>query len=131
MFYKKLFFCFFLLLLCEAAFAGALTVVSLKNEKEQSISDCYGYLTELVRSSNFPFKYVKKNKVNLVIDDDANDIVNAQLIFETDGSGEIGWIEYRVLEHKLMNTSADLDEPKTLIFDESYAKKYDECKSNR
>jgi len=23
---------------------------------------CYGYLTELVRSSNFPFKYVSKEK---------------------------------------------------------------------
>ena len=81
-----------------------------------------------MRSSNFPFKYVKKDKVNLLVDEDTDEVVNAKLLFETDGSGEIGWIEYRVLEHKLINTSADLDVPEELIFDKSYAEKYDECK---
>lgn len=38
---------------------------------------CYGYLTELVRSSNFPFKYVTKEKTNLLIDNDTGDSVMA------------------------------------------------------
>jgi hypothetical protein len=103
-------------------------LVPLKNRKVEVESDCYRYLTALVRSSSFPFEYVAPNKINVLIDDDSNSVVSAQLIFETDGSGEAGWIEYRVLEHKLMNTSANLDEPKELIFDKSYADKYDKCK---
>jgi hypothetical protein len=45
------------------------------------------YLTELVRSSNFPFKYVSKEKTNLLIDNDTGDNVMAQLFFDTDGTG--------------------------------------------
>lgn len=96
---------------------------------EVDISKCYSYLTELVRSSTFPFKYVKKDKVNLIIDDDSGDVVNGQLVFDTDGSGEIGWIEYHVKERKLINTSVELEKPEELIFNKKYAEKYDACKS--
>ncbi len=128
---KKFVFLGLFFLFCNAAFAdvtGTQSSMSLKNRDNEVSLNCYSYLTELVRSSNFPFMYVKKDKVNLLIDEDTNEVVNAKLLFETDGSGEIGWIEYRVLEHKLINTSANLDVPEELIFDESYAEKYDECK---
>jgi hypothetical protein len=133
MFLKKMVCSGLFFLFCNAAFsdvAGAKSLASLNGMESEVTPNCYSYLTELVRSSNFPFKYVKKGKVNLLIDDDANGVVNAQLFFETDGSGEMGWIEYRVLDRKLMNTSADLDEPEELIFDKKYAEKYDECKKN-
>ncbi len=96
---------------------------------EPDASKCYSYLTELVRSSNFPFKYVKKDKVNLIIDDDSGDVVNGQLVFDTDGSGEIGWVEYHVKEQKLINTSVELEQPEELIFNKKYAEKYEACLS--
>ena len=96
---------------------------------EPDASKCYSYLTELVRSSNFPFKYVKKDKVNLIIDDDSGDVVNGQLVFDTDGSGEIGWVEYHVNDRKLINTSVELEQPEELIFNKKYAEKYEACLS--
>ena len=96
---------------------------------EPDASKCYSYLTELVRSSNFPFKYVKKDKVNLIIDDDSGDVVNGQLVFDTDGSGEIGWVEYHVKEQNLINTSVELEQPEELIFNKKYAEKYEACLS--
>lgn len=104
-----------------------LTASSGSFANETSKSECYSYLTELVRSSNFPFKYVKKDKVNLLIDDDSDDVIYGQLVFDTEGSGEIGWIEYRVNERKLLNTSAELDEPEELNFNKKYASEFDEC----
>lgn len=44
---------------------------------------CYSYLTELVRSSSFPFSYVKKDKANLLIDNDQGETVSAQVVFDT------------------------------------------------
>lgn len=131
---KKIVYFWLCFLFCNVALADATSaqsLVSLKGGKDEVALSCYSYLTELVRSSNFPFKYVKKEKVNLLIDEDTDEVVNAKLLFETDGSGEIGWIEYRVLEHKLINTSVDLDVPEELIFDKSYAEKYDECKREK
>lgn len=95
----------------------------LKSDRSQ----CYGYLTELVRSSNFPFTYVKKDKANLLIDDDQGETVSAQVVFDTDGSGTIGWVKYDIQSHELLNTSAELDEPHPLIFDKQYAEQYEHC----
>jgi len=88
---------------------------------------CYGYLTELVRSSNFPFLYVTKDKVNLLIDDDDGETVRAQLFFDTDGTGTIGWIKYTPATQALLNTSAELDEPVALSFDRRFAEGYSRC----
>lgn len=88
---------------------------------------CYGYLTELVRSSNFPFKYIPKEKTNLLIDNDTGDSVTAQLFFDTDGTGTIGWVQYNVTQRQLLNISGDVEEPEELTFDTSFATEYETC----
>lgn len=88
---------------------------------------CYGYLTEMVRSSNFPFRYVGKDKVNLLIDEDDGETVRAQLLFDTDGTGTIGWIKYTPATRVLLNTSAELEEPVELSFDAKFADGYAKC----
>ena len=88
---------------------------------------CYGYLTEMVRSSNFPFRYVGKDKVNLLIDGDDGEMVRAQLLFDTDGTGTIGWIKYTPATRVLLNTSAELEEPVELSFDAKFADGYAKC----
>ncbi|MFJ2482512.1 hypothetical protein ACIOWE_19770 [Pseudomonas sp. NPDC087598] len=88
---------------------------------------CYGYLTELVRSSNFPFQYVGKDKVNLLIDEDDGEMVCAQLFFDTNGTGTIGWVKYTPATRILLNTSAELDEPVALSFDARFADGYAKC----
>lgn len=90
-------------------------------------SQCYSYLTELVRSSNFPFTYVEKDKANLLIDDDQGETVSAQVVFDTDGSGTIGWVKYDIQTHQLLNTSSELETPKPLSFDKKYADLYERC----
>lgn len=92
-----------------------------------SEGSCYGYLTEMVRSSDFPFQYVGKDKVNLLIDEDNGDMVRAQLFFDTDGTGTIGWVKYTPATRVLLNTSAELDEPVTLSFDARFADGYAKC----
>lgn len=96
---------------------------SLKNDR----SECYGYLTELVRSSSFPFTYVVKDKANLLIDEDNGEIISAQVVFDTDGSGTIGWVQYNIQTHELLNTSAELEIPESLVFENKYAEQYDRC----
>ena len=93
----------------------------------QGEGSCYGYLTELVRSSNFPFKYVPKEKTNLLIDNDTGDSIMAQLFFDTDGTGTIGWVQYDVTQRQLFNVSADVEEPEELTFDTSFATEYATC----
>ncbi|WP_085706639.1 hypothetical protein [Pseudomonas sp. B35(2017)] len=88
---------------------------------------CYGYLTEMVRSSNFPFRYVGKDKVNLLIDDDDGETVRAQVLLDTDGTGTIGWIKYTPATRVLLNISAELDEPVELSFDAKFADGYARC----
>lgn len=113
-------FVFVFLLLGGASQARATT---LKTNRSQ----CYSYLTELVRSSNFPFAYVKKERANLLIDDDQGETVSAQVVFDTEGSGTIGWVKYDIQSHELLNTSAELDEPKPLTYDKEYAEQYENC----
>jgi hypothetical protein len=95
--------------------------------QSQEKSNCYGYLTELVRSSNFPFKYVSKEKTNLLIDNDTGASVMAQLFFDTDGTGTIGWVQYDVIQRQLFNVSGDVEEPQELTFDASFAAEYETC----
>jgi hypothetical protein len=89
--------------------------------------DCYDHLTELVRSSDFPFRYVDKDRANLLIDNDSDGRIMAQLFFDTDGSGVIGWVRYDVGARQLMNISADLETPEPLRFDRAHALAFEAC----
>ncbi|CAN7728075.1 hypothetical protein LJR232_006085 [Aquipseudomonas alcaligenes] len=89
--------------------------------------ECYSYLTELVRSSSFSFSCVSKEKVSLLIDDDSNGAVIARLVFDTEGTGLIGWVRYESRTRKLLNISAELDDPKPLTYDKLYAEQYEAC----
>ncbi|MDD1009036.1 hypothetical protein M5G27_16305 [Pseudomonas shahriarae] len=106
---------------------SALLLLPFALPASASEGSCYGYLTELVRSSDFPFQYVGKDKVNLLIDDDDGETVRAQLFFDTDGTGTIGWIKYTPATRVLLNTSAELDEPVELSFDARFADGYANC----
>lgn len=113
---------FFIRLVLSALLLLPFTLPASANE-----GSCYGYLTELVRSSDFPFRYVGKDKVNLLIDEDDGEMVRAQLFFDTDGTGTIGWIKYTPATGVLLNTSAELDEPVKLSFDAKFARGYAKC----
>ncbi|WP_294270147.1 hypothetical protein [uncultured Chryseobacterium sp.] len=97
----------------------------------QTVENCYDYLTELVRSSNFPFSEWKidKKKVNLLIDDDNEEVISCQLITDTEGSGTIGWIEYRKKDGRLMDTSANLEQPSELKYDTKWKDLFNSCAS--
>jgi hypothetical protein len=111
-------------------------VTVLQEEKyrahNQSLSvnnNCYDYLTELVRSSNFPFASwkVSNDKINLLIDEENNEFVRAKILIDTHGTGTIGWIEYYYKTGKLLNTSAELDNPVELKYDIKWKEIFDDC----
>lgn len=123
---------FYLVLLLLALFGNTACATQSAEESStaslnQEEGSCYGYLTELVRSSNFPFKYVNKEKTNLLIDNDTGDSVMAQLFFDTGGTGTIGWVQYDVTQRQLFNISGDVEEPEELTFDTSFATEYETC----
>ena len=99
------------------------TEESFTAESNLEDGSCYRYQTELVRSSNFPFKYVTKEKTNLLIDNDTGDSVMAKLLFDTNGTGTIGWVQYNVTQRQLLNSSGDVEEPEELTF----ATEYETC----
>ncbi|WP_394235664.1 hypothetical protein [Pseudomonas anguilliseptica] len=111
----------------NAACASQPAEESSTGNSSQEEGSCYGYLTELVRSSNFPFKYVTNEKTNLLIDNDTGDSVMAQLFFDTYGTGTIGWVQYNVIQRQLFNISGDVEDPEELTFDISFATKYEIC----
>lgn len=123
----------FYLVILLFAFIGNTACVISSNEEQSSASQnqaegsCYGYLTELVRSSNFPFKYVSKEKANLLSDNDTGDSVMAKLFLDTNGTGTIGWVQYDVTQRQLFNISGDVEEPQELTFDASFAVDYETC----
>lgn len=119
----SLFFSFALSAFASLVFAGNGETVDARSDS----AGCYGYLTELVRSSNFPFRYTSKEKTNLLIDDDNGERVLAQLQYDTSGEGIIGWIKYYPQDKTLFNTSADLDEPVELTYDKKYSELYEKC----
>ncbi|WP_285960488.1 hypothetical protein [Pseudomonas tohonis] len=49
------------------------------------------------------------------------------LAFETEGSGLIGWVKYESRTRKLLNISAELDDPKPLTYDKLFAEQYEAC----
>ncbi len=123
----------FYLMLFLLAFIGNTACATFLREEPSSASQnqeedsCYRYLTELVRSSNFLFKYVSKEKTNVLIDNDTGDSVMAKLFFDTNGTGTIGWVQYDVVQRQLLNISGDMEEPQELTFDASFAVEYEAC----
>ena len=49
------------------------------------------------------------------------------MAFDTDGSGTIGWIQYDIQTHQLLNTSAELETPELLTFNKKHADQYERC----
>lgn len=91
--------------------------------------DCNNYLVEMVKSSTFPFEAYKiqKEDIRLLIDEEDETAVRAKVFFETDGSGTLGWISYDKKEKRLFNTSANLDQPQQLDFDNQWLQRYEAC----
>lgn len=112
---------FFIVSSC--VFAGDVEMTDARSDGK----GCYGYLTDMVRSSNFPFRYTTKDKINLLIDNDNGEHVLAQLRYKTSGEGIIGWVTYYVRERVLVNSSADLEDQVELNFDKKYAGQYEKC----
>lgn len=99
---------------------------------------CYGYLTELVRSSHFPFRDVAQEKVNLILDSIEDDRISARLGYDNEETGEdinptsyIGWIVYDRKAQKLFNTSPNLEHPEELKFNTFYATAFEQCDKKR
>ena len=111
----------------ERLVLSALVLMPVAMPASARAGSCYGYLTEMVRSSDFPFQYVGKDEVNLLIDEDNGEMVRAQLFFDTDGTGTIGWIKYTPATRVLLNTSAELNKPVALTFDARFADGYAKC----
>lgn len=118
---KKYLVVFFLI--ASPVFAGDVEAVNARSDGE----GCYGYLTEMVRSSDFPFRYTTKDKINLLIDDDNGERILAQLQYKTSGEGVVGWVKYYVQDQALFNASADLEEPVRLNYDSGFAELYAKC----
>lgn len=90
-------------------------------------SQCYDYLADAVRSSNYDFIYVAAKDVNVVIDSDNGKEVSMQLSYDTDGSGSIGWASYIYSDASLWNTSAYLEDKIKLKYDELIKSKLRKC----
>lgn len=110
-----------------ATLVGYSTLIWAKQSDKSVPPSCYGHLTELLRNSSFPFKYVSKEKANLLVDDDTGDNVTAKVVFDMDGTGTIGWVKYEVAQRRLLNISAELEEPEVLRFDIVHAQQYEQC----
>ncbi|WP_158656439.1 MULTISPECIES: hypothetical protein [Aeromonas] len=90
-------------------------------------SQCYDYLADAVRSSNYDFIYVAAKDVNVVIDSDNGKEVSMQLNYDTDGSGSIGWASYIYSDASLWNTSAYLEDKIKLKYNELIKSKLRKC----
>lgn len=70
---------------------------------------------------------MKKDKANLLIDDDQGETVFAQVVFDANGSATIGWVQYDIRAHQRFNTSAISVPPERLLFDRRFAEEYESC----
>lgn len=71
------------------ALIGHSTVIQAEQSNKPVPPFCYGHLTELLRNSNFPFRYVSKEKTNLLVNEDTGDSVTAKVVFDMDGTGPL------------------------------------------
>lgn len=103
------------------------------SSEDYRVDNCYNYLTELVRSSNFPFSSWKidRNKVNLLIDEEDSETITCKLFYDTEGTGTIGWIKYHKKNGKLFNTSAELDHAVELKYNLKWRSLFNTCASKK
>lgn len=99
-----------------------------EESKAETPPDCYDILTEMVRSSSFPFGKINPKKVNILIDADEEETIRVKLFFDTEGTGTLGWLEYRVAQRKLLSISVNPEEPVELTFDTSFARQFEQCR---
>lgn len=114
-------------LFAKAASGDHLRILERKSNSRQA-SDCYDILTEMIRSSNFPFGKINPKKVNILIDEDNREVLRVKLFIDTEGTGTLGWLEYHVPYRKLLNISIDPDKPEELTFDTNYASQFEQCR---
>ena len=102
-------------------------------QTENKSEDCNDYLTEMIKSSTFPFETykVKKEDIHLLIDEEDETVILAKVFIKTDGTGTLGWIEFNKNEKTLYNTSANLDNPQFLNYDSDWLHRYEECITKR
>ncbi|WP_253277858.1 hypothetical protein [Pseudomonas chlororaphis] len=108
-----------------------LPIMTCSAQGQESGEGCYGYLTELVRSSNFPFREVAKEKANLLIDEDDGETIRAKVFFDTEGTGTLGWVKYGVNDGALLDITVDPEEPVVLSYDQRFARAYSKCLEQR
>lgn len=125
-----------LLLITFISCKGEIDSKALKDTSENTIqkaelltNNCNDFLTELVRSSSFPFAnyHVENNETLLLIDEENEKSINAKVIIKTDGTGTIGWIEFNKIEKTLYNTSANLETPELLSYESKWLELYENC----
>ena len=92
-----------------------------------TLLDCYDYITELIRSSDFPFTGITPERVNIQIDNEDSESILLRLFFHTEGTGDIGWAKYYKKTNKLYNISANLISPEELSYSSKWAFKYNDC----
>lgn len=110
------------------ALLGSLGAMPALADETTGVASCYGYLTEMVRSSNYPYRdFTTPDKLKLLIDTDKGDELSLQLFYDTSGSGIIGWVKYEVEQQKLWNITIDPEEPEALTFDKQWATRYAAC----
>ncbi|MFK3793420.1 hypothetical protein ACI2KO_24505 [Pseudomonas piscis] len=106
----------------------ACSVFSVQADESAPGQGCYGYLTEMVRSSDYPYRdFTTPDKLKLLVDRDAGQQLSLQLFHEASGSGIIGWVRYDVARQALWNVTIDPEEPQALTFDRRLAKAYASC----
>ncbi|MGE8414021.1 MAG: hypothetical protein ACN6QY_16825 [Pseudomonas sp.] len=104
------------------------TSLSVPADESAPGQGCYGYLTEMVRSSDYPYRdFTTPDKLKLLIDQDDGEQLSLQLFYETSGSGIIGWVRYDVAQQALWNVTIDPEEPQALAFDRRFAHAYASC----
>lgn len=108
-----------------------LPIMTCSAQGQETGEGCYGYLTELVRSSSFPFREVAKEQANLLIDEDDGETIRAKVFFDTQGTGTLGWVKYGVKDGSLLDITVDPEEPVVLRYDPRFAHAYSMCLEQR
>lgn len=84
-----------------------------------TINDCF---KEMLLSSNFPLSNdIPKDKIQVDIDSQENNVYLCRVYFETEGTGTLGWIKYDSVHKKLYNVT--YEDPVELCFEMNWANK--------
>jgi len=95
-------------------------------------ADCYDYLTELVRSSDFTFGDADPRRVNLLIDNDAGETISARLVPADKKVLFVdGWVSYNTRTGELVDKSARLESPQRLHYTAKWSDLFRQCRGQR